>query len=137
MTATIDARASRAQRIDHVGILVESSELAAAYFTAEFGLERKVDWTSPSGQFRLVYLAAGDTTLQLVEPLAPGPLMDELQSRGESIHHVCFQVGELDEALSQLQSAPAGPSYVGGMGKSVCFLAERRFGVLVELTEAG
>lgn len=137
MTATIDAGAIRAQRIDHVGVLVESSESAAAYFTAEFGLEKKVEWTSPSGQFCLVYLAAGDTTFQLVEPLTPGPLMDELKSRGESIHHVCFQVSDLDEALGQLQSAPAGPSYVGGMGKSVCFLADRRFGVLVELTEAG
>jgi catechol 2,3-dioxygenase-like lactoylglutathione lyase family enzyme len=115
--------------------LVVDADKASAVFVSDFGLEPAEDWTQPDGAFRLVYLDSGDTTLQLVQPIAPGPLMDELNQRGEGLHHVCFLVDDLDQTLSDLPFAGNGAPYVGGRGSRVCFLSGRRHGVLVELTE--
>jgi methylmalonyl-CoA/ethylmalonyl-CoA epimerase len=123
------------KRIDHVGVLVANANAALDTFTKDFGFVANGDWIEPDGSFRLVYLDAGDTTLQLVEPLAPGPLMDDLDARGEGLHHVCFLVDDLDAALTSFERDINSEPYIGGRGSRVCFLAKRRIGVLVELTE--
>jgi methylmalonyl-CoA/ethylmalonyl-CoA epimerase len=124
-----------ARRIDHVGVLVVDAEAARATFAEGFGLQPSEDWTEPKGSFRLVYLDSGDTTLQLVQPIGPGPLMDELAERGEGLHHLCFQIEGFDRTLDSLASGTNGEPYVGGRGSRVCFLTQRKHGVLVELTE--
>lgn len=128
--------ATRARRIDHVGVLVRDADVAAARFVAQLGLERGIDWTEPLGRFRLLYLEAGDTTLQLVQPLTfEGPLASALTTSGEGLHHVCLAVDDLDRSLADMAVPIAGEPYPGGKGTRVCFLADRTHGVLVELTE--
>jgi methylmalonyl-CoA epimerase len=124
------------RRIDHVGMLVRDADIAATRFVTQLGLTRGTDWVEPGGRFRLLYLEAGDTTLQLVQPLADGPLATALAANGEGLHHICFAVDDLDRALTGLAVPVAGPPYVGGKGTRVCFLAEPTHGVVVELTEA-
>lgn len=126
---------TRARRIDHVGMLVHDADIAAARFVAQLGLTHGIDWTEPGGRFRLLYLEAGDTTLQLVQPLAEGPLATALATSGEGLHHVCFSVDDLDRSLDELAVPIAGPPYLGGKGSRVCFLAEPTHGLVVELTE--
>src|SRR5688500_6739629 len=92
-----------ARRIDHVGVIVHDADDSATSLTERLGLARGVDWTDPDGRFRLVYLECGDTTLQLVQPLAEGALSRHLQTRGEGLHHVCFAVDDLDAALAALE----------------------------------
>jgi len=121
------------KRIDHIGVMVADADAAVGTFTAQFGFVTTDDWIEPDGAFRLVYLDSGDTTMQLVQPLTQGPLMDDLNSRGEGLHHVCFLVDDLDHAIGD--NPTNSDPYVGGRGSRVCFLAERRHGVLVELTE--
>lgn len=126
---------TRARRIDHVGVLVRDADIASVRFVAQLGLERGIDWTEPGGRFRLLYLEAGDTTLQLVQPLADGPLATALASSGEGLHHVCFAVDDLDRSLRELDAPTLSDPYLGGKGTRVCFLADRVHGVFVELTE--
>lgn len=135
--ATTVGAGTLARRIDHVGVLVRDADIAAARFVAQLGLERGIDWTEPDGRFRLLYLEAGDTTLQLVQPLAEGPLATALATSGEGLHHVCFAVDDLDRSLTDLAAPTISDPYLGGKGTRVCFLADRTHGVLVELTEGG
>lgn len=125
-----------ARRIDHVGVVVREAEAAIAHFRRRYGLALDGDWTDPEGRFRLVYLTAGATTLQLVMPLREGPLMAFLDDRGEGLHHVCFEVADLDQAIGAIDGRTVTDPYLGGRGARVCFLADRAHGVLVELTEA-
>lgn len=129
------ASGTRARRIDHVGMLVRDADVAATRFVAQLGLTRGIDWTEPRSRFRLLYLEAGGTTLQLVQPLADGPLATALATNGEGLHHVCFAVDDLDRSLAELAVPVAGPPYLGGKGTRVCFLAEPTHGLVVELTE--
>jgi methylmalonyl-CoA/ethylmalonyl-CoA epimerase len=124
-----------ARRIDHVGVIVEDADRAAGPLISRLGLVRGIDWTDPGGRFRLVYLESGDTTLQLVQPLAQGTLSQHLRTYGEGLHHVCFAVDDLDAAIESLDSGVDGAPYLGGKGARVCFLSERHSGVLIELTE--
>ncbi len=73
--------------------------------------------------------------LQLVQPLADGPLATALASSGEGLHHVCFAVDDLDRSLRELDAPTLSDPYLGGKGTRVCFLADRVHGVFVELTE--
>ena len=123
------------RRIDHVGVLVSDMAAAAARFHGELGLIDEGAWHDPDDRFELRYLTAGDTTLQLVLPLGPGPLQDALDARGEGLHHVCFVVDDLDAAIEGSGRALVAPPYMSGRGARVCFLKDRIHGVTIELTE--
>lgn len=124
-----------ARRIDHVGVVVRDIDAAAAHFEMRFSLTRAVDWDDPAGRFRLAYLECGDTTLQLVQPLADGPIATHLRTKGEGLHHICFAVDDLPGAVATGLLRIEGVPYVGGKGSQVCFLSDPVHGVVVELTE--
>ncbi len=128
-------RALTARRIDHVGVVVRDMEAAITHFTSRYGLTLDQDWTEPSGRFRLVYLVAGATTLQLVMPFTAGPVTAFLDERGEGLHHVCIEVDDLDAAVAAAGGRIEADPYLGGRGARVCFLSDRSCGVLMELTE--
>jgi len=131
-----EARQPVVKRIDHIGVAVRDIEASLPYFVDVLGLTVAVDVYLADGSARLAYLEAGDTTLQLVQPLKPGPVADHLAVHGEGLHHVCFAV---DEIVSTLQALPGGERsdrvYVGGKGCLVSFIAARPSNINIELTE--
>lgn len=130
------SREPLAQRIDHVGILVRDIDASLPYYTGVLGLTVSTDATLDDGSARLVYLEASDTTLQLVQPLRPGPVADYLDLHGEGLHHVCFAVENIVDALRLLPGdEPEDGIYVGGRGCRVSFVASRPNGLILELTE--
>jgi methylmalonyl-CoA/ethylmalonyl-CoA epimerase len=133
------SKSTLARRIDHVGIAVHDAAATAALFRDRFGTEIEVTADLDDGSARLVYLQAGDTTLQLVQPLQPGPLADFLARQGEGLHHVCLAVDSLDRALAALpgETGTIGGAYMGGRGCRVVFTRQPMAGVLIELTETG
>lgn len=78
---------------------------------------------------------ADGTTLQLVQPLAPGPVADRFGAYGEGLDHICFLVDNVDDARSALGFVDQTIVSMGGRGAPVCFLPPRVAGVLIELTE--
>jgi methylmalonyl-CoA epimerase len=123
------------RRIDHIGILVRSIDEALAYYVSTLGLRLVGDEVRADGVVRLAYLVAGDTTVQLVEPLVNGELADALVDRGEGLHHICFEVGNLAEALTELPGESDRPIERGGRGRNVAFLGHRPNNALIELAE--
>jgi methylmalonyl-CoA/ethylmalonyl-CoA epimerase len=131
-----DARPPLAKRIDHVGVAVRDIEKALPFYVDVLGMTVSVDVRLADGSARLAYLEAGDTTLQLVQPLVPGSVADFLASSGEGLHHICFAVDDLVAALGSLPGdQPMDGIYVGGRQCRVSFTSGRPSGVVVELTE--
>jgi methylmalonyl-CoA/ethylmalonyl-CoA epimerase len=124
-----------ARRIDHVGVVVRDLTIAADHFSTRYGLTPSKIWDDPDGRFRLAYLEAGDTTLQLVQPGTSEGLRSFLRETGEGLHHVCFAVDDLDDAVARSPGGGLTAPYLGGRGTRVCFLADTAHGVRVELTE--
>ena len=126
------------KRLDHVAVLVRSTEAALPYFTEQLGLRvaHQDELTSPP--VRLTYLDCGNAWIQLVEPLDPQhPLAQQLDAQGEGLHHICFGVDGPMAAAAEL-AGPGAPDPIQGSGRgrvSVFVPALPQHGVRVECTE--
>lgn len=123
----------RVSRIDHVAMVVRDIDAASLRFQAQFGMSL-VSEPEARGSLRMAYLKAGDSLLQLISPVGPGPILDFLDSRGEGLHHLCFAVPSVeDESVGM--SHRLLPKSTGGMGAAVRFLADPVHGAVIELSE--
>jgi methylmalonyl-CoA/ethylmalonyl-CoA epimerase len=88
-------------------------------------------------------LPAGRTRIELVEPsTASSTIARHLEKRGEGIHHICFEVEDLEATLRRFRAAglqPAGAEgRPGAEGSRIAFIHPRGTGgVLIELRERG
>jgi methylmalonyl-CoA epimerase len=123
-------------RIDHIAMAVHRAEDLIAYFVGTLGLAVVHDEVIPSAGVRLVYVDAGNTFIQLAEAVGPGAIATFLADRGPGLHHICFAVQDITEAIRAIGGQDAIPVAMGGRGRRTCFLADTPDGLVVELTEA-
>lgn len=113
--------------LDHVAIVVPDTEAALALWRDRVGLKVVLSEVVNQGTIRLTHLDLGNTHLQLVEPLVENhPLRAWLAEHGPGLHHLCFRVDDVGEALVELprQGLPvAAPRpHQGTSGKRALFL---------------
>ena len=126
-------------RIAHVGIAVSSIAEALAFYRDVLGLTAGPPETADGAT--IVSLALGDVAVELLEPRDPGsPVAKFLAKRGPGIHHICYRVADLDQALERCRAA--GYRLVderprrGAGGRRIAFLHPKATGgILLELTE--
>lgn len=121
--------------IDHVAVLVEDIEAALPYYTEELGFSVIADDRVEAVKARLVMMQLGDSRLQLVTPIAEGPIAEYLRAHGEGLHHIALKTAKIDEVVSQL--SPDVPVRVvrGGQQRLGGFLPHRPNNVLLEVIE--
>ena len=88
-----------------------------------------------SQSVEVAFLSLGNVWLELIQPAAEKtPITNFLETRGNALHHICFQVESIKGATEgiQLISQPAQ-----GFGESkVAFAYPKEFGkILVEFVE--
>jgi methylmalonyl-CoA/ethylmalonyl-CoA epimerase len=125
------------RRLDHVAVVVRSTEAALRYYTGRLGLHVHSSEEIDVPHVRLTYLDAGNTFLQLVEPLddasALGSWLDE---HGEGLHHICFGVEDVATAVAALSDDGAAPVLGTGRGRISAFVSGgATHGVRIECTE--
>jgi len=124
------------RRLDHVAIAVRDADQAIPYYRDVLGLPVVGDELAEEPGVRLVYLDAGNSLLQLVEPAREdGPVAEFLDQYGEGLHHVCFATDDMADAVARLDGTGQTRIFRGGRDRLACFLVERPNGVRVELTE--
>jgi methylmalonyl-CoA/ethylmalonyl-CoA epimerase len=129
-----------ARRLDHIGIAVSSIDDALGIYRA-LGLSESTREAVASQGVVTAFLPLGDTRLELLEPTGPDSAIAKfLAKRGPGIHHVCFAVDDLEDAVKDLKSRGfrlVNESPVPGAdGKRVAFLhPSAGHGVLIELSE--
>ena len=130
------------KRVDHIGILVRDIDEAVKAFSEILGF-RKVD-SPPSadseGDFKSVQIAAGEVTIELIEPVNPdSPLASFLEKRGEGLHHISIEVDDIDQKLDSLKAKGVRlineKVQVVGSSKVAFVHPSATKGILVELTE--
>lgn len=125
--------------LDHVGIAVRSLDAAKVYEAMGLSIDH-VETVETQG-VKTAFLSAGDTSVELLEPVsADSPVGRFIERRGEGIHHLCFRVRGIEQHLRRLESLGyrlINPNPVpGAHGCRVAFLHPASAnGVLIELSE--
>ena len=126
-------------RIAHVGIAVPDIEAALAFYRDVLGLSPHPAETADGAT--IVSLSLGESEVELLTSRDPAsPVAKFLERRGPGIHHICYRVPDLDQALEACRAG--GYRLVdqvprtGAGGRRIAFVhPEATAGILLELTE--
>ncbi len=128
-------------RIDHIGIAVSSIREALAFFEEALGIKLERVDSEEGGRTQVAFLPVGSSDVELVEPQDPNSgLAKFLAKRGEGIHHICFEVDDIERALATLKAHGAQlideTPRQNGHGQRYAFIHPKSaHGVLIELYE--
>lgn len=95
-------------RIDHIGIAIQNINDALAFFQDALGVKLDRVESEEGGRTKVAFLPVGTSDVELVEPQdAESGLAKFLAKRGEGVHHICFEVDDIDAALARLKEKGA------------------------------
>jgi len=130
-------------RLNHVAIAVPRLAEAAQRYRA-LGAEVSAPLAQPEHGVSVVFVTLANTKIELLEPLGEGsPIAGFLErNRLGGIHHVCYEVADIEAARTRLASIGTrvlgdGKPKLGAHGKPVLFLHPKDCdGALVELEQS-
>ncbi len=128
-------------KVDHIGIAVESIQEALAFWERGLGLTPGHLEEVPDQKVRVAFLQVGESHLELLEPTSQdSPVGKFLANRGEGMHHICLEVPDVQACLRHLGSLGLqiiDPAPRPGTGGSlVAFVHPKSVhGVLLELMQ--
>jgi methylmalonyl-CoA/ethylmalonyl-CoA epimerase len=128
-------------QLHHVAIAVESIATAQPIYEQLVGATASPVEHVAGQQVNVAFIGTGAGRLELIEPTAAGTAVARfLERRGPGLHHLAYQVPDLEAALREL--AGRGVELIdavprsGADGHRVAFLHPRSTGgVLIELVE--
>jgi methylmalonyl-CoA/ethylmalonyl-CoA epimerase len=92
------------ERIDHVGVAVSDLDSALAVMQDAFGMEVSHREVVEEQGVEAVLLDVGEGHVELLAPLGDEtPVGRFLAKRGPGLHHVAYQVTDIDAALDALR----------------------------------
>jgi methylmalonyl-CoA/ethylmalonyl-CoA epimerase len=130
------------KRIHHIAIVVEDIETTLGFWRDALGLELEHIEDVPEQKSEVAFLPVGQTEIELVRPTTDDSgVAKYLQKRGPGMHHICFEVDDIEGALRQLKARGVRlineMPMLGAGGKQIAFIhPESTSGVLVELYQA-
>ena len=131
---------ARINKIDHIGIVVQDIEAALQVYQKALGLTLTHVQEMPDEAVCTAFLPVGESEVELVQPItADSGVARFLAKRGEGVHHICFEVDDIEAALQDL--AARGIELIdekprqGVMGRVAFVHPRSAHGVLVELLE--
>src|SRR5207237_8197586 len=93
-------------RIDHMGVAVEQIEPALELYRDSFELALAHREVVEEQGVEAVLLDVGENHVELLAPLGPDtPVGKFLAKKGPGLHHVAYQVTDIEATLSALKAA--------------------------------
>ncbi|HUV43989.1 MAG TPA: methylmalonyl-CoA epimerase [Dehalococcoidales bacterium] len=91
-------------KINHIGIAVSSIEDALALYADVLGLTVGTIEVVEDQKTRTAIIPVGDSKIELLEATdAESPIARHIERRGEGLHHMAFEVADIDDSLKLLQ----------------------------------
>ena len=128
-------------KIDHLGIAVRSLKDSISFYSETLGMEFTGTETVDDQGVHVALLQVGESRIELLEPVSGDTTVGRfIARRGEGLHHICYEVEDLESKMDDLRSQGAklldGYPRRGAEGKLVAFLHPASAnGVLVELVQ--
>ena len=131
-------------RLNHVAIAVRDIAAASEIYRNTLGAEVSAPEALEEHGVTVVFITLPNTKVELLEPLGEQSPIAAFLERNPSggIHHICYEVEDIEAARAKLHSAGArvlgdGKPKLGAHGKPVLFLHPKDFnGALIEIEQA-
>lgn len=92
------------KKINHIGVAVKDLDEAIKLYRDQLGLEFKGTDEVESQKVKVAFFKIGETNIELVAATSPdSPIAKYLEKNREGIHHICFEVDDINKALSSLK----------------------------------
>ena len=135
-----------------IGLVVRDIEKSAKAYADLFGVDVP-DWSltdpeekahtryrgkSTEGRAKLAFFQVGEVSLELIEPVGgPSTWQEFLETKGEGVHHMAFQIKGMDEQVAILEKKGMPlvqrGDYTGGCYGYID--SSSQLGVILELLE--
>jgi methylmalonyl-CoA/ethylmalonyl-CoA epimerase len=131
------------KKINHIGIAVKNIETATPFYRDILGMNFEGTEEVAEQMVRVAFLQVGESRIELLEPTSPdSPVAKFLEKNGEGIHHVAYEVEDLEATLADLQAKEVRlidqSPRKGAHGASIAFIHPKASGgVLTELCQRG
>lgn len=129
------------KKISHIAIVVPELEESMGFWVEALGLPLShMEHVADQG-VDVAFLPAGESDVELLQPLDEESGVGRyLQKYGPGMHHICFEVDDIDQTLERLRNANVPlineKPTIGTGGKKIAFIHPKGTGgVLVELYE--
>ena len=128
-------------RIDHIGIAVSDLDAAVQLYGGPFDMPEQHRETVEEQGVEAILLEVGEGHIELIKPLSDDTGVAKfIAKNGEGMHHVAYQVDDIDAALEQVREAGLRlideQPRTGIRGSRVAFLHPKSTGgVLTEIVE--
>jgi methylmalonyl-CoA/ethylmalonyl-CoA epimerase len=128
-------------RVDHIGVAVEDLDAAIELYGGAYEMTLAHREVVEEQGVEAVLLDVGENHVELLRPLGPDtPVGKFLAKHGPGLHHVAYQVTDIDAALAALKAAGTSlideTPRVGIRSSRVAFLHPRSTGgVLTEIVQ--
>ena len=101
---SMDSSLPLLRRIDHIGIAVNDLDQAIAFYRETYGLTGWERISLPERHMAVAVCAIGDSMLELITPTSPEAAFARyLKERGEGIHHIAYEVDDVETALRTVE----------------------------------
>ena len=131
------------KRIDHVAIAAESIDERVRFLSELFGMKPGARYDNPLDGYNGVELTipGSDTKWEVIEPAGENSFVTRfLGQRGPGLHHVTFEVTDIEAAAKVLRERgiePFGMRVEGAWNKELFIHPRDTGGVLIQLYQQG
>jgi len=131
------------EKINHIGIAVKNLEDSIPLYRDQLGMEFEGTEEVTEQKVKVAFLKIGESRIELLEPTADdSPIAKFLEKNGEGIHHMAYEVTDIEAALADLKEKGVRlideqPRH-GAHGSLIAFLHPKATGgVLTEICQCG
>jgi methylmalonyl-CoA/ethylmalonyl-CoA epimerase len=129
------------KKINHIAIAVNNIDEAAKFYQNVLGLNLTGVEVVTAQKTKVGFFKIGESNIELVQPAEPdSPLAKFLETKGQGIHHVCFEVDDVETEVKAFLEKGAAlidqKPRPGAHNTKVAFVHPKSSGgVLIELCE--
>jgi methylmalonyl-CoA/ethylmalonyl-CoA epimerase len=92
------------RKIEHIGIAVKDLKVSKALFEKLLGTPSYKEEVVPSEGVRTSFFRVGPNKIELLEATgAESPIAEFLDKRGEGVHHIAFEVENIEAEVQRLK----------------------------------
>jgi len=131
------------KNINHIAIIVPELEGALEFWEGALGLTLERTASVPEEGVDVAFLPIGGSNVELLKPtVADSGVARFLEKRGPGIHHLCFEVDDIEATMADLRARDIQlineQAQTGHGGRKYAFVHPKSTGgVLVELYQLG